>query len=180
MRLSAIARRYAGALFQAARDADAVDRVESDLGLVTYTAEANPSLREVFLHPVVPPDRKKEIVAEIFQAKIEDLTLRFLYLLIDKRREEILEEVEREYVRLANDYRGVIPAMVTTAVPLTADEKSRLAAKLGEWLGKKVELHLSEDQSLIGGVLVRIEDTVIDGSVRGYLEVLRDKLLGRE
>jgi F-type H+-transporting ATPase subunit delta len=180
MRLTTLARRYAGALFEAARGQDVIDRVESDLGLVTYSLQTMPRLREVMAHPLIPPKGKKDIVAEIFRDEIEDITLRFLYLLINKRREEILEEVESEFVRFANDFRGILPALVISAVPLTLDEQSRLRAGLQESTGKRVELQLEEDPSLVGGLCVRIGDTVIDGSVKGYLASLRERLLGRE
>ena len=178
MRLTTLARRYAGALFRAAKDADAIDNVESDLGLISYTLQAAPRLREALAHPLIPPARKKEIVAELFEGAIQDVTLHFLGLLIDKRREEVLEDVEPEYVRLANEFQNIMPVVVTSAVPLTSDEVAGLQAKLAEFTGKKVELELEEDPSLIGGLVVRISDTVIDGSVRGYLASLKDRLLG--
>ena len=180
MRQSAIARRYAGALFQTARDMGAVDAVESDLGLITYTLESNPNLQEVIMHPLIPSSRKKEIVASVFADNVQDVTLDFLYLVIDKRRETILPDVEVEYVALANDYRNVATVQVTTAIALSPDEISLLRAKLESFLGKQVEIQLSEDPQLIGGLVVQIGDTVIDGSVRGYLTSLREKLMGKE
>lgn len=180
MRQSTLARRYAGALFEQARTANAVDRIESDLGMVTYSVQSMPRLQETLTHPLIPADRKKAIIAQVFEKSIDSITLNFLYLLIDKRREDIIADTEQEYVVLANDFRGVVPAMATSAVPLTADEKTSLQAKLEVFTGRKVELHIDEDPELIGGLVVRIGDTVIDGSVRGYLAALKDKLLGRE
>ncbi|MHB0912528.1 MAG: F0F1 ATP synthase subunit delta [Armatimonadota bacterium] len=180
MRQTTLARRYAGALFGLARDADAIDRVESDLGLVNYSVESMPSLREVVMHPLIPADRKKEILAAVFAEKIEGLTLDFLKLLVDKRREGILSDVEEEYVRIADDFRGVMPAVVVSVVPLTAEEQAALKQKLGGLTGKTVELTLEQDEALIGGLVVKIGDTVIDGSVRGQLATMREKLLGRE
>lgn len=158
----------------------AVDAVESDLGLITYTLESNPNLQEVIMHPLIPSSRKKEIVASVFADNVQDVTLDFLYLVIDKRRETILPDVEVEYVALANDYRNVATVQVTTAIALSPDEISLLRAKLESFLGKQVEIQLSEDPQLIGGLVVQIGDTVIDGSVRGYLTSLREKLMGKE
>lgn len=178
MRASALARRYAGALFAAAKDADLIDQVESDLGLLTFTLESTPRLGEVLTHPLIPADRKKEIVAGLFRDKVQGVTLDFLYLLIDKRRSEVLEDVEQEYVRLANEYRNVLPVRVTSAIPLTSEEAAALRKKLEQSTGKKVELQLSEDAEIIGGLTIQIGDKVIDGSVRGYLQSLRERLLG--
>ncbi|MDI6827573.1 MAG: F0F1 ATP synthase subunit delta [Armatimonadota bacterium] len=179
MRLTVLARRYAGALFAAAKASDCIDLVESDLGLVTYSLENVPQLAEVLKQPLIPIERKKEIVKDIFSGRVQELTLDFLDLVIEKRREFILTEVEKEYVKLANEYRGVLPIKVTSAVPLTSDEKSMLRTKLEAFTGKRVELELHEDPSLIGGLVVRIGDTVIDGSVKGYLESLKNQMLGK-
>ncbi len=181
MRLTTLARRYAGALFQTARQTDVmdvIDKVESDLGLITYSLQAMPQLAETLNHPLIPPARKKAIVSQIFSNKVQDVTLRFLELVIDKRRENVLPDVEPEYVRLANEYRGVVSVIVTSAVPLTESETRALKKKLDEVTGKKADLELREDPDLIGGLTVRIGDTVTDGSVRGQLAALREKLLG--
>jgi len=180
MRLTGLARRYAAALFQAARESNAVDSVESDLGFITYSLDDIPQLQEVLVHPLIPGARKKELISQIFKGKIQDLTLDFLFLLVDKRREEIVPEVEGEYINLANEHRNVVTVQVTSAVPLSQDEQAQLREKLGQFTGKKVELELSEDPQLIGGIVIQIGDTVIDGSVKGYLAGLREKLLGRE
>jgi len=179
MRPSALARRYAGALFEGAKDADLIDQVESDLGLLTFTLESTPRLGEALTHPLVPVDRKKEIVTDLLRDRVQDVTLHFLYLLIDKRRAEVLEAVEQEYVRLANEYRNVLPVMVRSAVSLTSEEAAALRKKLEESTGKKIELQFAEDPEIIGGLVIQIGDMVIDGSVRGYLESLRERLLGK-
>ena len=178
MRLSTLARRYAGALFEIARQSDVIDQVESDLGMIGYSLQTMPKLVETLRHPLIPPVRKKAIVAEIFRDHVQDVTLRFVELVIDKRREEILPDVEPEYVRLANDYRGILPVAITSAVPLTKDEMRLLKGRLDELTGKNTDLELSEDPDLIGGLTICIGDTVIDGSVRGYLAVLREQMLG--
>lgn len=177
MRNTTLARRYAGALFETALIRDAVDAVEKDLGLVTESLHTMPQLRDAIAHPLIPADRKKRIAGSVFRESVQKLTLEFLGLLIDKRREEIIEEVESEYVRLANEHRRVQPVTVTSAVPLTPEEESALAAKLREFTGKDVEMQLGLDPDLIGGVLVQIGDTVMDGSVKGHLAALREKLL---
>lgn len=180
MRLTGLARRYAGALFEAAKVLNAVDNVESDLGMVTYSLDESPQLGETLTHPLIPSDRKKQIISSIFKGKVQDVTLDFLFLLVDKRREEIIPDVESEYVNLANQYRKIVTVAVTSAVELSDDEQAKLRMKLGELTGKTAELELSVDPALIGGLLVQIGDTVLDGSVRGQLAALREKMLGRE
>ena len=179
MSTTALARRYAGALFDVARKSNAIDKIESDLGLLTYSLKTMPRLSEALTHPLVPAERKKKIVGEVFESAIDTITIDFVGLLIDKRRPEILDEIEIEYISLANDFRGVTPALVTSAVTLSADERELLNKKLEGFTGKKVELTLEVDPSIIGGLVVRIGDTIIDGSVNGYLASLKVKLLGK-
>ena len=179
MRSTTLARRYAGALFDEARRLDEIDTVESDLGLMSHTLQTIPDLRQAITHPLIPSSRKKEIITRIFESSAQLVTLQFLCLLIDKRREEILEDVEIEFVQLANDFRNIQPVMVTSAIPLTAEEQSALAAKLNQFTGKQVELLMRQDESIIGGMTIKIGDTVIDGSVRGYLADLENRMLER-
>lgn len=172
-----IVRRYATALFNAASKAGVVDAVESDLGLVGYTIESSPALWDAMVSPIIPPAKKRQILGDIFGGKVQEITLAYLGLLMDKRREEALRVTESEYVLLANEARGIVQAEVTSATPLDEDQEARLVSKLAATTGKKIELAKRVDPAVIGGVLVRIGDTVIDGSVRGQLAALREKLL---
>ena len=172
-----IVRRYATALFHAARNAGVVDSVESDLGLLSYALETSPSFLEAVRSPLLPAGRKHAIVDEIFAGKVNDITLSYLHLLVDKRREDAMPDTQEEYVLLANQARGIITAQVTTAVGMTEQQEALITAKLAEMTGKSVHLEKVLDPEVIGGVLVRIGDTVIDGSIRGKLETLREKLL---
>ncbi len=173
-----IVRRYAAALFQTALREDVIDLVESDLGLVSYTFESSPALAEAVGSPLIPANKKKEILQSIFSEKIHEVTLHYLYLAIDNRREGVISETEREYIELANEARGIVTAEVKAAVELTEDERSRLRAKLSKQTGKAVTLNITIDPSIIGGLVVRIGDTVMDGSLKGHLNRIKDEFLG--
>jgi len=180
-----IVRRYASALFAAASKADEVDRVESDLGLVSATLLGGDimsppnrvGLWEALVSPIIPPAAKREILAGIFEGKVSKITLSYLGLLVDKRRQEAIRQTEAEYVLLANEARGIVEAEVTSATPLDEDQEARLAAKLSATTGKNIQLSRKVDPSVIGGLLVQMGDTVIDGSIRGQLAALREQLL---
>ncbi len=173
-----VVKRYAKALFDAASREQAVDRVESDLGLVSYVVESNPDLRRALHIPLITAEKKKAILRGVFGGKVHQITLDYMCLLADKRREEALVRTEAVYVELANEARGVVEARVTTAVELREDEEIKLAAKLSGITGKQVHLIKNIDPSIIGGIVVRIQDKIIDGSVRGQLAAMREKLLG--
>lgn len=172
-----IVRRYASALFAAASRADAVDQVESDLGLVSLTVESAPALLEAITSPIIPPDKKRAILEEIFKGKAHEITLSYLRLLVDKRREEAILQTEEEYVLLANEARGIVEAEATTATPLDEVQQGQLTSKLSATTGKQIRLECKVDPTVIGGVLVRIGDRVIDGSIKGQLAALREQLL---
>jgi len=99
--------------------------------------------------------------------------------LIDKRRYDILPEVPECYKELVDSHRGIVSVQVRSAVPLTEEEKERLSEVLARSLRKQVRLETNVDPSLIGGVMLRIGDRLLDGSVKGQLNLLRQRLIGR-
>lgn len=171
-----IVRRYAAALFQRAMSAGLVDAVESDLGLISYAFENSSELLDAIRSPIVNPDKKKAILRQLFGDRVSKITLDYLDLLVDQRREEAILQTETEYIALANVVRGVVEADVTTAVELSKDELARLSAKLKQVIGKDVRLRTALEPEIIGGVVVKIGDRVIDGSLRSRLAELKEKL----
>jgi F-type H+-transporting ATPase subunit delta len=171
-----IVRRYADALFRSAQKAGLIDAVESDLGLVSYVFESSADLWEAIKSPVVSSEKKHEILRDVLAGKVQQVTLDYLDLLVDKRREGVIPQTEGEYVALANEARGLIVADVTTAVDLDSETENRLKLKLGQVTGKQVRLNRTVDPDIKGGMIVKIGDRVIDGSIRGRLEELREKL----
>ncbi|MCE5322660.1 F0F1 ATP synthase subunit delta [bacterium] len=172
-----IVRRYASALFGAAVKMDAVDRVESDLGLVSYVFETSPRLMESIESPMIPSSKKHEIIKDIFANKVHQITLTYLDLLIDKQREGAIGQTESEYIRLANEARGILAVEVISAVRLSEAEEAALVAKLSKVTGKSIHLEKHVDPEIIGGLKVRMGDKVIDGSIKGQLDALKEKML---
>lgn len=171
-----IVRRYASALYNTAAHEGVVDRVESDLGMVQNALEVSHDLKKAFFSPLLPVDTKRRIAADVFGGHVHRITLAYLELLFRKRREAVMLWTRAEYVRLANEARGIVTAEVTTAVEMTAEEETRITEKLAALTGKRIRLQKSAVPEVVGGVLVRIGDTVIDGSIRGRLNILRERL----
>lgn len=180
MRQSTIARRYAAALLNAAVSANAVDAVEGDLELISQLLTNVPDLYDTLTHPLIPPASKKTIMKDLLSGRVQPITLDFIHLLSDKRRDAILADVHTEYARMADEHRGYLPVTVTSAVALAPAELERLRDRLNEYLGKRVDIQVVQDPSLIGGLMVRIRDTVMDGTVKGFLDALRARLLASE
>lgn len=172
-----IAKRYAKALFDAAQKAGALEEVERDLRAVMELMVSAPTLRGMWDSPLIPAGRKRTILSKVLGESLHPLTLSFLRLLIDKRREDVLDPVLFEMRLLADRARHLLRADATFAVDPTEEEATALQQSLHQRTGEEIELTVRVDPTILGGVIVRMQDTIIDGSVRGTLERLRDRLL---
>ena len=166
-----LAGRYAAALFQAAANKGEEQKVQADLGCAhKLLLDTMTALR----HPRVPPGSKKKMLHGALDGKVGATTLRFLELLVDKNRFELMVMVAANYAKLAAGKRGAAKAHVRTAAPLPPDAQRQLMAKLKKFTGKEIELDVKEDLELIGGITVKIGDWVLDSSLRGQLRRLRE------
>lgn len=171
------ARRYAAALFATANKQGSLDAVTDDLHKIVDLMDSTPALENMWSSKVVPTGKKRELVGMVLGSGINALTLSFLRLLADKRREDILRLVRMEVQQLSDTSRRLVRAEATFALQPTDAERSALVASLEKRTGEHVELSVQVDPSILGGVVVRMHDTIIDGSVRGTLENLREQLL---
>jgi F-type H+-transporting ATPase subunit delta len=172
-----VARRYAGALFNAAQKMSRVDAVQKDLDQLVVLWDTTPALARSLESPLIPADKKHAVIDQVFGKDMDALTCSFLHLLIAKRREDILRTVEEEFQLLSDEDRGLIRAAATVAAPLTEADRAALVDGLRSRTGKQIELDVRVDPVILGGVVVRMQDSVIDGSVRGALERLREQML---
>ena len=166
-----LAGRYAAALFQVAAVKSEEQKIQADLGSAhKLLLDSLPQLR----HPRVPAASKKKLLHDALDGKVGATTLKFLDLLVDKKRFELMVMISAVYAKLAADKRGSAKAHVRTASPLSAETQQQLAAKLKKFTGKEIELDVKEDPELIGGITVKIGDWVLDSSLRGQLRRLRE------
>ena len=172
----AVGSRYAEALYTIAEREKSVEVIEQELIAVDAVVRDNRDLQKVLYHPRITSKDKKSLLSELLSGKVSQVTLEFLNLLVDRQREQFLSVIVEYYINLANKARNITEAKVTSAVELTAKEQKEMAALLDKITGKKVETSFSVDPSLIGGVVVRIGDRVIDGSIRTRLATLREHL----
>jgi F-type H+-transporting ATPase subunit delta len=171
------ARRYATALFATAEKQNKLDAVTRDLRIIVDLMDTTPALDEMWSSRVVPAGKKRDLVGKLFAASVDTLSLSFLRLLVDKRREDILSLVRLEVQQLSDASRHLVRAEAIFAIEPTAAERTDLAKSLEQRTGEHVDLTVSVDPTILGGVVVRMHDTIIDGSVRGTLERLREQLL---
>lgn len=171
------ARRYATALFTSAQEKQKLDVVERDMSALMELLQKTPKFHQMWYSPMIPAGKKRGLLDNVLGKSLDPLTISFLRLLIDKRREEILEGVDRELRAQADASRHIVRAEATFAVEPTQAELSELTASLEQRTNEKVELTYNVNADILGGVIVKLQDTIIDGSVRGKLERLRDALM---
>jgi F-type H+-transporting ATPase subunit delta len=142
---------------------------------------ANAQLLEVFRHPTIPYDQKRGVLdALIARARVRPTTANFLQVLLQNHRLADLGEINRQFTQELERRTGVVTAEVTTARPVPAAAQEALRARLGQLTGRNVRLQFAVDEELIGGVVTRIGSTVYDGSVRGQLEQVRQRMMGNQ
>ena len=174
--MDSTARRYAQALYQEAAAQGVTDAVDADVQILGETMDDSRELKLLFESPVISRDKKEAVLNRLFEGRVGELTTRFLALLVSKQREALVPDVVAAYRALRDEREGVVEAEVRTAQPLSSDEADRLKAGLEARVGKTVRMRIKMQPDLIGGLVVRVGDTVYDRSVRHQLEQLREQL----
>ena len=170
------ARRYAEAAFQLATRDDALDAYAEGLDLAAGVAGQGDAL-EVLRNPARPLKQRTDLVDALLANRVPVPVLRLVGLLVERGRIERLANVASEYHRMLDHERGIVQAVAKTALPLSDDETAALEKKVASMTGRTVNLKIEVDESLIGGLTVRVGDTLYDASVRGRLERLRERLV---
>ena len=170
---------YAEALFQAARERDELDETLENLKEFVNALHESEELREFFYGPQIPEGQKRRAIDALTEEMGTSIS-NFLKVLIDNDRAEILEDVVPPFEERVREHQGRVEVELTTAVELSDEELDRVKERLGKILdGRDVELETSVDPNLVGGAVFRVGERMIDGSVRGQLRGLRNKMLER-
>lgn len=172
----ATARRYAQAVFEIGVEQGTVDRWRDDLRtLAEYYGDRH--LLFVLREPKIPFARKEQIVRDLLGSKVQPEALNLALLLVERGLAEIGPALNTQFEKLYNDYRGQAVAQVTTAIPLDATLRGQIADDLQRITGKRILLQERVDPSILGGVVARVGDTLIDGSLRRRFALLRDQIV---
>jgi F-type H+-transporting ATPase subunit delta len=177
--VQAVARRYAVALADVVTSRGEAQEVREELAAWDALMRSNTQLLEVFRHPTIPYEQKRGVLDELIRrARPRPTTANFLRVLLQNHRLAELSEVSTQFAQELDRRAGVVNAQVTTARPLPADAQESLRVRLGELTGSRVRLQFEVDDELIGGVVTRIGSTLYDGSVRGQLQQIRQRMAG--
>ena len=178
MRDTTIARNYAETLLELARRANDVRGYGDLIDTLGVATETDKRLRVFLEAPSVSGTQKNQILAKAFGGQLPKTFVRFLEALVTHRRQMLLPQIAREYRSLLDEIEGRIHASVTVARDGDGAERAAIVKQLSRATGKEVVPHMHVNPAIIGGVVVRLGDTVLDGSVRRRLAKLRARMLG--
>jgi F-type H+-transporting ATPase subunit delta len=177
MHIPRAARRYANAIYISVSSTENVDVFFRDLGDIRKTLQASAELRAMMASPVLSKEKKNGIIDAVFANEVSAATMSVLHFLVEKNREPLLREIIEGLEELRRAAGGIVVAEVTSAVELDEARKEELTRKLNELTQKHIELSVKCDPAIVGGMVVRLDDTVFDGSVTHRLDLLRRRFL---
>lgn len=178
MREPTIARNYAEALFASGERTGSTQVYADLLEAVAGAIEADPKVKDFLESPRVPKAKKQEILARALRAHAPDQFVKFLGAVVKRGRQGILPTIARQYLALVDKKFNRVHAGVTVAREPDAALQSAVKRRLSEVLGMEVIPHFRTDSAILGGIVVRVGDRIMDGSVRRRIVTLRSKLLG--
>jgi F-type H+-transporting ATPase subunit delta len=167
---------YAEALFSVARAEGTLGEVEDELFRFSQTLSGADELRDALTDARIPVSRRQQIVEDLLGGKASPTTVALVSMVVGTGRARELPAIIRRLVEMSAVEANKEVAEVRSAVPLSDDQRDRLAKALNEATGKQVEVKVVVDPSVMGGIVAQVGDTVIDGSVRHRLDQLRDAL----
>jgi F-type H+-transporting ATPase subunit delta len=169
---------YAEALFKVVQAEGELDRVEDELFRFGKLLETNHELKQALSDQSIDKIQRVKVLDELLSDKVSPHTLGLLAFVVEQGRARQLPQILKGLSDLAAEARNSVVAEVRSAVPLDAKQRKDLAAALSKATGKKVEVKVLVDPSVIGGIVAKVGDTVIDGTVRRRLEQLKEQVRG--
>jgi F-type H+-transporting ATPase subunit delta len=170
-----IAEVYARSLFEVAKEQDNLDTVREQLGQVADAMGENRDLQVFFFSPYFSTDEKKDGLATLLEGA-DDTVANFLALLIEKHRTPALFRIRQRFEALWQKENKVLPVHVTSAIELSDETVRSIGDRIGERTGRRVELRSDVDPDILGGLVLRVGNNVLDASIRNRLENLRKQV----
>lgn len=168
---------YGDALFETAMDRDKVDALYEEVQALTLILKDNPQLTVLLNNPQVVKEEKVAVMHQIFSGKVEEELMGFLSIIVEKDRQNDMIPIFEYFTDRVREYKKIGTATVTSAVELKSGQKAALEKKLlATTPYVEFEMHYQVDPALIGGMVIRIGDRVVDGSIRTRLYELKREL----
>jgi len=173
-----IAQRYAAAWLEAAAETGTLDTARGEIAAFEQLCRDSEPFVDFITDKVIPADVKQRILGELFEGRVQAITLNFLYLLASRRRARLLPEILESCREILDEWDGVVNADVVSAVALSDGQEGNLKTGLEGYTGKKVRMQATVNTDLIGGFVVRVGDQVFDSSLATQLQRVRQSLVG--
>ncbi|CCQ94692.1 ATP synthase subunit delta [[Clostridium] ultunense Esp] len=173
-----VGKRYAEALFEAGLELNKLEDFKEDIENVSKVLRTEIDLQKILNHPKISKDEKKDLLSSIFRGKVSEEILNFLYIIVDKRREGSMIEISKEFEELFNEHKNILEVTAITAVDMDKKLKNKLAQVLSNKTNKTIILNNVVDRDIIGGVLLKVENKIIDGTIRGQLQSIEKTIKG--
>lgn len=170
-------KRYSQSLFEAALEQEKLDLVFEELAELKRVIEDNQAFFKVLEYPFITFDEKNKIIDEVFSKRFNFIICDFLKVLIEKDRVNILNEILRDFEELYYDFKKLLKVQVITAFELKEEYKEKLILKLKEVFKQDIVIEVSIDTTIVGGLFIRAKDKIIDATVKGKLDRMKDNLL---
>lgn len=177
MRESTVARVYAETLLALATEHDVVPAVAEEAAALRESLVTTPRLGRFLQSPEIGPEEKLSALRRGLEGRLSSETLRFLDVVVRRGRQELLPLILETFAELVETSRNRETVQVTSAVPLADDLRRRLVTAFERATGHEIVLRVSLEPALLGGLVVQVGDTRIDGSLRTRLETLRERML---
>ncbi len=169
---------YADALFRVVRAEGELDRVEDELYRFGKLLESNHELKQALSDQSIDKDQRLKVVDELLADKVSPHTLGLLHFVVEQGRARHLPQILELVSDLAAEARNSVVAEVRSAIPLDGNQQRQLADALSKATGKNVEVKVLVDPTVIGGIVAKVGDTVIDGTIKRRLEQLKEQVRG--
>ena len=175
MKTTKISVRYAKALFDFSKERNLVETVYEDMNLINQTYVTSPDFALAMRSPIIRPDKKVAIFSEIFKNSIHEVSLNFLKIIFKKTRELYIHDIVFQFIKLYKKHHNIKEVIVISPTVLSKEIKEKLTLQLGSQLNATIEIIEHIDASLIGGVIIKVDDQLIDTSVSGQIKKLQQE-----
>ncbi|MGB0429949.1 MAG: ATP synthase F1 subunit delta [Bacteroidia bacterium] len=172
-----ITSRYAKALLDLSIERNMLEEVERDVELIVSTCEESRQLVVMLKNPIILPQKKLAVMADVFKANVSEVTFKFIEVIIRKNRSKLVFEVMQMFNEKYKEYKHISDAVLFTAVEASNETKAQVTKILADATGETINLSTEVDEDILGGFLIRYKDRLLDASVASKLRDLRQELL---
>lgn len=173
-----VSKTYGDALFEIAVEENRMDSLMEEISMVQAVLNENSDFEKILMHPEIPKSKKLQVIEDVFKGKISDALTGFLRIVVTKGRYKDLPDIFAYFIARVKEYKKIGVAVVTSAIPLVDAQKQKIEKKLLDTTSyRTMEIEYKVDESLIGGLMIRIGDRVVDSTIKSKLTSLTAGLM---